>query len=201
MSALRTPTCLAVAADGRLHVYDAFWKTVFQFQEEYWRPVFGGMRPESDLYDKLPASGPELDTVRSMIPAPEGGLYIADTFGYRIWHLWAPYQEEAIAGNGGEGFTADGQNIRGESIGPVYSMVVDPDGRLVFFDGSRLRLRKIEAGGIVTSIGGNSRLEYTPDHRPLSETGLAELTGLAYDEEEQLIFCDQIGRASCRERV
>jgi hypothetical protein len=185
MDRLISPTCLAFDGSGRLHVADSHWHNVFVLdRDERWTPVFTSMTAQDPRT-------PELQPVRSMAAAPGGGLYIAETYGYRIWRWRERFQAEIIAGNGEEGFTDDGEDILHGKIGAVPSIAVDASGQVIFFDASRLLLRRLTGSGSAQTLGGNRRMEPTPDGLPLDRTALAEITGLAFDARGRLVFCDR----------
>lgn len=185
MDRLISPTCLAFDGSGRLYVADSHWHNVFVLdQGERWNPVFTRTTaPDPQM--------PELQEVRSMVAAPGGGLCIAETYGYRIWRWREPFQAEIIAGNGEEGFTNDGEDILHGKIGAVPSITVDASGLVIFFDASRLLLRRLTGTGAAQTLGGNRRMEPTPDGLPIDRTALAEITGLAFDARGRLVFCDR----------
>ena len=185
MDRLISPTCLAFDEGQQLYVADSHWHNIFVLdRDELWTPVFTSFMDPG-------ARTSELQEVRSMVAAPGGGLYVAETYGYRIWRWRERFQAEVIAGNGEEGFTDDGEDILHGKIGAVSSIAIDASGELVFFDASRLLLRRLTGNGSVQTLGGNRRMEPTPDGLPIENTALADITGLAFDARGRLIFCDR----------
>lgn len=192
MDKLIAPGCIAIDNKNRLFVADNHWNTIFLFdKDQYFVPVFGRTSIASDFDSKISSGSFKLDEIRSMTINPNGGIYIAETFGYRIWLLKADYNANIVAGNGEEGFTNDCENIKENNIGAVYSMTADRFGELIFFDASRLLLRKIRKDGTLLTIGGNNRMEYTADGISFFNTALSDVYGLAYDSNNNLFFCDR----------
>lgn len=191
MEKLTKPTCLASDKQNRLYVFDAHHRLVLQYQEEgFWIPFFG--RSGGATRTRLSARGPLLDEIRSMVAGDDGDLFLAETFGYRIWRIREQFTGEVIAGNSEEGYTKDGQKLEGKSIGAVYAMAPAENNRLMFFESVRLTVRKFEIGGAVTTFGGNNRLEYTDDGLPFAKTACAEIAGFAFDRTARLLFCDRV---------
>jgi thiol-disulfide isomerase/thioredoxin/outer membrane lipoprotein-sorting protein len=82
----------------------------------------------------------------------DGNLYIADSTGARIIKISRGGSAAVIAGNGIAGFSGDGGPAIFASLNQPASIAVDGAGNVYVGDNGNSRIRKIGAGGIITSL-------------------------------------------------
>ncbi len=93
-----------------------------------------------------------LDGPMDVAYAPDGSLYIADFYNYRIRKVDPNGIITTIAGTGTYGYSGDGGPATKAQIGSVNSLDVASDGTVYFTDDSRIR--RIGTDGIITTIAG-----------------------------------------------
>jgi hypothetical protein len=82
-----------------------------------------------------------------------GNLYIADTDNNRIRRVSPSGIISTFAGNGLAGFSGDGGPATSAMLKQPAGIAVDRSGNLYIVDG--IRIRKVSASGIITTIAGN----------------------------------------------
>lgn len=75
----------------------------------------------------------------------------------------------------------DGQHALTVILTLVDGITVDPDGNIYISHRSKNRIRKIDKGGIITTIGGNGRAGFSGDGGPALEASFNYPAGLTFD--------------------
>lgn len=86
---------------------------------------------------------------------PQNNIYIADGDNNRIRKITADGNISTIAGDGNSTFGGDGGPASQASLSLPESIFSDGQGNLYITDYGNSRIRKIDAGGIITTIAGS----------------------------------------------
>ena len=86
-----------------------------------------------------------------------------------------------VAGNGSDGFSGDGGNALAAKVGAIWALAVDAQGNLYFADTWNQRVRKVTAGGTISTIAGSGAAADGGDGGPALSADLLWPTGLALD--------------------
>src|ERR1017187_4742433 len=86
-----------------------------------------------------------------------------------------------IAGNGSEGFSGDGGNALAAQMGAIWGLPVDAQGNVYFADTWNQRVRKVTAGGTISTIAGSGSSGDGGDGGPALSADLFWPAGLAPD--------------------
>ena len=125
-----------------------------------------------------------------------GDIYIADTFNNAVRRVDKNGIITTIAGDGYSGYSGDeGLAIRARISYP-YDIVADQWGNLFFCTGDH-RIRKIDAGGIITTVVGTGVAGYSGDGGPAALARINNPNGLAADSLGNLYIADS-GNARVR---
>ncbi|SEE33342.1 hypothetical protein [Jiangella alba] len=101
--------------------------------------------------DGGPAAEAELNTPLDLAVAPDGGLYVADTFNGRVRHVDASGVITTVAGTGSPEASGDGGPAAEAGLGEPSGIDVGPGGEIVVASQSTDLVRRIGAdGGIET---------------------------------------------------
>ncbi len=84
-----------------------------------------------------------------------GNLYIADTSNYRVRKV-ASGTITTVAGSGTFGFAGDGGPATSAQLGWPGDVAVDGSGNLYIADVGNCRIRKVTAGGTITTVAGGA---------------------------------------------
>jgi RHS repeat-associated protein len=104
-----------------------------------------------------------------------------------------------VAGNGGVGYGGDGGPAVQGMLGQPYAAAVDASGNIFIADTINSRIRKVDTGGIITTVAGNGSLGYSGDGGPATEARLGYVYGIAVDSIGNIFIADTIN--DCIRRV
>jgi sugar lactone lactonase YvrE len=100
-----------------------------------------------------------------------------------------------IAGDGTHRFSPDGSVAAASSLAlaldSVASVVLDPEGNLVFSEGNASRVRRIlKKTGALETLAGNGRASFAGDGGPATSAALKSPSEVAFDREGNLYIAD-----------
>jgi sugar lactone lactonase YvrE len=133
-------------------------------------------------------------------------VYVADTGNNRVRMISADGTISTVAGTGEPGYAGDGGLASQAVLNSPQGLAVDAEGNVYVTDSFNDRIRKIDLGGVVTTIAGDGVPSYSGDGQPATQAGLSPATGplngageaLALDREGDLFVADA-GNNSVRE--
>ncbi|MBI3933834.1 MAG: hypothetical protein HY316_04025 [Acidobacteria bacterium] len=129
----------------------------------------------------LSAFGVALDTA--------GNLYIADRANGRIRKVTPAGIITTVAG-GGAAFPGDGGLATNATLNNPSGVAVDALGNLYIADTLNNRIRKVNAGGIITTFAGNGTFGFAGDGGPATAAMLTEPAGVALDAAGNVYIAD-----------
>ena len=153
--------------------------------------------------DGGPATAAQFDGIHSLAVAPNGDLYLADTWNHRIRKIEATTNVvTTIAGSGPAGdhearFGGDGGPATEALFGPLYNGYLSPDGgQLYVADLHNRRIRKIDlTTGLVTTVAGNGKKGVPADGAVATEAPLVDPRACAVDAAGRLYVLERGGHA------
>jgi sugar lactone lactonase YvrE len=123
-----------------------------------------------------------------------GNLYIADSNNHVVRKVDTGGTITTVAGNHrlGGGYSGDGGPATNAALNFPDGVALDRAGNLFISEYYNHVVRKVDAGGIITTVAGNRRLggSYSGDGGPATEAGLNGPTGLAVDGSGNLYFSE-----------
>ena len=119
-----------------------------------------------------------------------GNLYIADTYNNRIRKVDTNGIITTVAGNGFSGFYGDNGLAIHAQLNNPRSIAVDDSCSLYIADSYNRRIRKVDPGGIITTVAGNGDKGYTGDMGMAVDASLSSPYGVAVDIDGHLYFSD-----------
>jgi hypothetical protein len=123
-----------------------------------------------------------------------GNLYIADTQNQRIRKVDTGGTITTVAGTGFSGFSGDGGPATAARLSNPNSVAIDAAGNLYIADGINRRIRKVDAGGTITTVAGNGTSGFAGDGGAATAASLSTPTGVALDLAGNLYFADSANR-------
>ena len=73
------------------------------------------------------------------------------------------------------GFNGDGGPALSALLSAPEGIALAPNGDIYFVDGGNLRLRRIDASGVITTFAGNGSVEVTPTDGPVASAEPSEM--------------------------
>ena len=130
--------------------------------------------------DNGPASRARLFGPAGLAFDRAGNLYVAERFGRRVRRVDPRGVITTVAGSGSCCYSGDGGRAVDAEFEQPSGVATDARGNLYVIDRSNGRIRKIDAGGLISTIAGTGRRGYSGDGGPAT---LAEVqpTGIAVD--------------------
>lgn len=135
------------------------------------------------------ATSASLNEPRGLSMDTAGNLYIADFGNYRVRKVSPAGVITTVAGNGQFGFSGDGGLATAAALKPS-GVAVDTAGNLYIADPNNSRIRRVTAGGIVTTLAGNGQSGFSGDGGPASAASLNFPYGIAIDAAQNIYIAD-----------
>jgi len=100
------------------------------------------------------ATAAKINSPRGLFIDGAGNLYIADRLNHRIRKVDADGIITTVAGTGVQGFSGDGGPATAAQLNDPTGVAVDEAGNLYIADAENHRIRKVDTGGIITTVAG-----------------------------------------------
>ncbi len=189
---------LAVNATGELYMADALNYRIFKVSKEGTISTIAGNGGNESSGDGGPAtaagiSGPNglaFDAAGNLYVAEAGGivtypvgngvLNLADS-GRRIRKIAVNGTITTVAGNGAAEYSGDGSLATMAQLNEPWGVAADSNGNLYISDSGNHTVRKIAAGGIITTIAGTGVRGSAGDGGPAARAQLNVPLGIAVD--------------------
>ena len=160
------------------------------------REGFSGDGGPATLADLYAPTGDAAQPAGRIAMDSRGNLYIADTFNNRIRMVDATGRISTVAGGGSIGATAgtysgDGGPATQASLSRPSDVAVDAEGNLYIADTGNHCIRKVDTGGIITTLAGRCGepgFKGDSDHPRWGK--LRSPYGVALDQDENLYIAD-----------
>ena len=147
--------------------------------------------------DGGPAAAAQLGFPDGVTLDGAGNLYFADVHNRRIRKVDSAGVITTVAGNGTRGYSGDGGPAVEARLRFPQSVALDGAGNLYIADTYNHRIRKVDAGGVITTVAGSGEVGsgeggFGGDGGPAVEARLNEPTGVALDGAGNLYFADTL---------
>lgn len=122
--------------------------------------------------DGGPATQAQMRDPRSVAIGADGSFYIADTGNNRIRRVGPDGIITTVAGTGVEGFSGDSGPATQAQLRSPRGVAVGADGSLYIVDTGNVRIRRVGADGIITTVAGTGVSGFSGDGGPATEATL-----------------------------
>ncbi len=119
-----------------------------------------------------------------------GNLFIADTSNNRVRKVTPGGIISTVAGNGTAGYQGDGGPAVLAALDQPVGLAVDRSGNLFIADTNNNCIRKLTAGGVISTLAGNGGYGFSGDGGPATSAQLNWPTGVAVDAAGNLFIAD-----------
>lgn len=119
-----------------------------------------------------------------------GNVYIADTFNHSVRKVDTWNNLSTIAGNGTKGYSGDGGPGNAAQLNFPWSVATDNKGNIYIADADNHRIRRIDAGGTITTVAGNGTKGSMGDGGAATSAQLNYPDGITVDNAGNLYIAD-----------
>ena len=119
-----------------------------------------------------------------------GNLYIAEVTNSRIRKLDLKGNVTTVAGTTTSGFSGDGGRATDTMLWGPSDVKFDTSGNYYIADTYNQRIRKVDAGGFITTVAGNGTMGYAGDDEPALSARLNFPSGIALDSSGNIYIAD-----------
>jgi sugar lactone lactonase YvrE len=119
-----------------------------------------------------------------------GNLFVADTFGHRVFKVTPSGIAGVVAGTGTQNYGGDGGAATSAQLHMPWGIALDAAGNLFIADSGNHRIRKVTPSGIISTVAGTGQYGYSGDGGPAVSAQISEPWGMAVDGAGNLYFAD-----------
>jgi hypothetical protein len=152
---LAAPTGLAVDTLGYVYIADSGNARVRKVDLNGMITTFAGNGTPGYVGDSGAATSAELQNPAGLAFDSVGNLYIADSGNNVIRKVDTSGTIATVAGNGTAGYSGDGLAATQAQLNQPRGVAVDSAGNMYIADTNNDFLRKVDAGGVITTVAGN----------------------------------------------
>jgi uncharacterized protein (TIGR03437 family) len=184
-SQLSYPTGVALDAGGNLYIAD-FGNSAVRKVDTHGKISLYASGP---IGDGGPATAVVLVNPTSVAVDAHENIYVNDGSG-RIRRIDREGIVTTFAGNGEQGFAADGVPAVTTPLNSPGQISIGPAGDLFIADTGNHRVRKVGADGIVTTVAGTGKAGFSGDGGPAGSAQLSSPSGVAVDNAGNFYIAD-----------
>ena len=192
---LANPSAIAYDASGNLYIADSRNHLVRKISTTNVVTTIAGNGTQSYSGDNSPATSATLDTPTGLAFDSTGNLYIADSHNNVIRKITtATGIITRVAGNGAASFSGDNATATAATLFTPQAIALDSANILYIADTGNHRIRKVSSG-IITTIAGTGKQNYSGDAGPATSATLDTPTALVFDASNNLYIADSHNHA------
>lgn len=122
----------------------------------------------------------------------QGRVLIADTGNHAVRLVDTDGTVRTVAGQGGvSGFTGDTGLATDALLDTPNAVLFIPGGGFFIADANNHRIRRVDADGVITTVVGTGSRFFNGDGADPLATAVVLPSGMAFDDEDGLVFADQ----------
>jgi class 3 adenylate cyclase/sugar lactone lactonase YvrE len=189
---LNSPRGVAVDARGNVYIADTENNRIRRVEASGVITTFAGTGDPGFLGDGGPAASAQLSAPQGLALDSDGDLFIADTTNNRIRKVDPGGRISTVAGSGEAGFSGDGGPATAAKLNLPVAVAVSSTAILYVVDTENNRVRKVDLGGTITTLAGQTVSGFSGDGAPASTARLAVPYGVAVDSSGAVYIADSL---------
>lgn len=158
--------------------------------------IAGTGKKKSSAGDGGPAKNADIDGVHSLAVAPNGDIYLSDTWNCKLRKIDGKTGIiSTVAGTGERGFSGDGGPAAQAKFAQIHCVALDPKGeRLYLADLDNRRIRAVDVKtGIATTVAGNGQRGVPKDGALAVDAPLLDPRAVAVDAKGNIYILERAG--------
>jgi uncharacterized protein (TIGR03437 family) len=175
------PESVAVDGSGNLYIADSNNQRVRKVSPSGVVSTIAGNGTVGFSGDGGPATAASFRWPLAVAVDRAGSLYIADDLNHRVRKVGPTGIITTLAGNGVQGSSGDGGPATGASLYYPAALAVDAAGNVFIADWGNNRIRKVDPGGIITTVAGSGARGFSGDGGPATSAALIGPEAVATD--------------------
>lgn len=183
---------VAAGPNGVLYVADGGNHAIFAITPDGVLTTIAGNGIPAFSGDNGPATAASLLGPEGVAVSPNGDIYVADSGNNSIRKITSRGIITTVAGNGTQRFSGDGGLATAAGISFPETVAVDGIGNIYVGSVSDSRVRKISPDGLIRTVAGNGKEDYSGDGGPATAAALNYPEGLAVDKAGNLYIADTL---------
>ncbi|MDE0292950.1 MAG: hypothetical protein OXI93_02045 [Bryobacterales bacterium] len=189
---LNSPVGVALDGSGKLYIADRDNHRIRKVDSSGVITTIAGTGAEGFNGDGGQATAARLDNPFGVVLDGSGNLFIADAGNDRIRKVDSSGVITTIAGSAKILFGGDGGRATAAQLYLPSKVAVDGAGNLYIADTRNYRVRKVDAGGTITTLAGTGAIGFSGDGGPAAAAQLAFPRGVALDSDDNLFIADSV---------
>ena len=186
---LNTPQAVAVDSSGNLYIADTVNNVVRKVTASGAISTIAGNGTQGSAGDGGAATAAQLNKPQGIAVDSGGNIYVADTQNARVRKI-SGGNITTVAGSGTPGYGGDGGSATAAQLYVPIGIAVDSAGNLYIADFTNNRVRKVSAGGVISTVAGNGNSGYSGDGGSAVNATLNGPTDVAVDSNGNLYIAD-----------
>ena len=196
---LKEPFGVEIDPQGRLVIVEmAQGQRVLRVETDGVLRTLAGTGAKGDSGDGGAAAKAQFNGMHNLALAPNGDIYLADTWNCRIRKIDAKTGLiTTVAGTGEKGYSGDGGPATQAKLGGIYCASFDPKGeRLYLADLHNYRVRVLDLKtGVIQLVAGNGKRGVPADGARAAEAPLSDPRAVAVDRQGNVYILERGGHA------
>lgn len=189
-ASLNTPRGVAVDAAGNVYIADTSNHRIRKIDASGTITTIAGTGVGTFGGDNATATAARVNSPQGVAVDSAGNVFIADTSNHRIRKIDTGGTISTVAGNGTGGYLADNVSATGTRINAPRGVVVDGAGNFYFADTSNNRIRRVSAGGTITTFAGTGAASFSGDGGAATSAAIRAPQAVALDASGNLYIAD-----------